>query len=129
MIFLQAADHPTGPSGACFEHVKKGQIELFTSPEIVSELQDLLNRPKIRQKFPTPDNEKVAGFLTEVDRLATSIAHVPATFSYPRDPKDEPYINLAIATDAEYLTSRDKDLLDLMRDLAFTTAYPNLRIL
>jgi predicted nucleic acid-binding protein len=30
--------------------------------------------------------------------------------------KDEPYINLAIITAADYLVSRDADLLDLGRD-------------
>ena len=33
---------------------------------------------------------------------------------YPRDPKDEPYIGLAATAKADYLVSRDKDLLSLM---------------
>ena len=32
---------------------------------------------------------------------------------YERDPDDEPYLNLAIAAGAQYLVSRDNDLLDL----------------
>ena len=31
-----------------------------------------------------------------------------------RDPKDEPQLNLAIEVQADYLISRDNDLLDLM---------------
>lgn len=37
-------------------------------------------------------------------------------FSYERDPKDEPYVNLALAAGAKYLVTRDKDLLDLMSE-------------
>jgi predicted nucleic acid-binding protein len=39
------------------------------------------------------------------------------------------YINLAIAAAADYLASRDKDLLDLMQDLDFTTRFPGIRVL
>jgi predicted nucleic acid-binding protein len=39
----------------------------------------------------------------------------PYPFTYLRDPKDEPYINLAIEVSAAYLISRDNDLLDLMK--------------
>jgi predicted nucleic acid-binding protein len=53
---------------------------------------------------------------------------VPKAFSYERDPHDEPYLNLAIAVDAQYLVSRDKDLLDLMADSAFRGQYPGLSI-
>ncbi|HJZ93551.1 MAG TPA: hypothetical protein VKE40_21925, partial [Gemmataceae bacterium] len=42
-------------------------------------------------------------------------SNVPAVFSYARDPKDEPYLNLAIATSANYIVSWDNDLRDLMR--------------
>jgi predicted nucleic acid-binding protein len=41
------------------------------------------------------------------------IPGVPRVFSYQRDPKDEPYIDLAIAAGASYLVSRDNDVLDL----------------
>ena len=39
---------------------------------------------------------------------------MPKNFSYPGDPDDEPYINLAITADADFIVTRDKDLLDLM---------------
>lgn len=35
-------------------------------------------------------------------------------FQLPRDPKDEKYINLAVEAEADYIVTRDKDLLDLM---------------
>jgi predicted nucleic acid-binding protein len=38
---------------------------------------------------------------------------VPKEFSYRRD-EDEPYINLAVAAGADFIVSRDRDLLDLM---------------
>ena len=61
--------------------------------------------------------------------MSTSINNVPCVFAYPRDPKDEPYINLMIAADAEYLTSRDNDLLDLMKDPDFTARFPGIRVI
>jgi predicted nucleic acid-binding protein len=36
-------------------------------------------------------------------------------FEYPRDPNDEPFLNLSIEVEADYLISRDNDLLDLMK--------------
>jgi predicted nucleic acid-binding protein len=39
---------------------------------------------------------------------------VPESFKFQRDPKDEIIINLAVICEAEYIVSRDKDLLDLM---------------
>jgi predicted nucleic acid-binding protein len=42
------------------------------------------------------------------------VSGVPRVFQFDRDPKDEPYINLAIAAQANYLVSRDNDILDLV---------------
>ena len=64
---------------------------------------------------------------------ASMIELAPKQFVYERDPKDEPYINLAIAAGASYLVSRDNDLLDLMRDMekgkAFRATYPQIIII
>ena len=46
-----------------------------------------------------------------------------------RDPKDEPYVDLAAATRARYLVTRDKDLLDLMDDAAFRQQFPGLTVI
>ena len=60
--------------------------------------------------------------------------NVPKQFELPRDPDDEPYLNLAIYAGAQFLITRDRDLLDLMnwdikdgRD--FRERFPQLKIL
>jgi predicted nucleic acid-binding protein len=47
-------------------------------------------------------------------KKAVLLNRVSSVFQLPRDPKDEKYINLAIGVEADYIVSRDKDLLDLM---------------
>ncbi len=42
------------------------------------------------------------------------IRSVPKKFTLSRDADDEPYINLAIESEADYIVTRDNDLLDLM---------------
>ena len=63
---------------------------------------------------PSPNDRIVNAFLTKLEAKAILIANVPKEFHYERDPDDEMYINLAIVSNATYLVSRDKDLLDLM---------------
>lgn len=64
---------------------------------------------------------------------AIFLESVPTEFSYDRDPKDEMYVNLALAAGAAYLVSRDNDLLDLMKETdigrAFRERFPSLTIL
>ena len=54
---------------------------------------------------------------------------MPKVFTLARDPKDEPYIDLAAAAQARYLVSRDNDLLDLMGDAAFRRQFPGLTVI
>jgi len=58
--------------------------------------------------------EGIEAFLEDVTAHATTVRRVPEKFRYERDPEDEPYINLAAAVGADYIVSRDKDLLSLM---------------
>jgi len=47
---------------------------------------------------------------------------------YPRDPDDEPILNLAIQEQVDYLVTRDRDLLDLGRSVDFRLRYPFIRV-
>lgn len=129
MIFLQAATNHTGLAFACFQLVDDGRLTLCLSPEILAEVRDVLSRPSIRRKFPHLDGERVDEFLASAEAKGVVLDEVHHVFSYARDPNDEPYINLAIAANAQYLVSRDRDLLDLMAASAFRGQYPGLTIL
>jgi putative PIN family toxin of toxin-antitoxin system len=129
MVFLQGAARPNGPARACFRLIDEGKGILCISNEILVEVRDVLTRPKAQKKFPLLTPEWVEDFVSDVERKAITFADVPKVFSLERDPKDEPYINLAIATGAKFLVSRDKDMLDLMQDDDFRTSYPALLIL
>ena len=82
----------------------------------MAEIEDVLSRPEIRKHFQTLTDELVDAFLLRLRRNSQIFRQVPKKFSYPRDPDDEPYINLAVKAKAGYLVSRDNDLLDLMHD-------------
>ena len=126
MIFLQAAARRASPSGACLALAEQGLLELSVSPAILAEVQDVISRPKIRTKFLQLTDDVVAEFIARIARIAVCVDEVGTGITLVRDPKDEPYLNLAADCQAEYLVSRDRDLLEGADDIA--TMLPNLRI-
>jgi putative PIN family toxin of toxin-antitoxin system len=130
MVFLQATARPAGPAARLFiDFVESPRLTLFVSDAIIDEMRDVLGRPRIRAKNPTITDEFVVEFCGRVQLLAHRIDPVPAVFTLARDPDDEPYLNLAIAVSADYLVTRDNDMLELMEDAAFRAQYPKLTIL
>lgn len=129
-VFLQAASRPSGPAARLFiEFLESGNPTLTASDEILTEVREVFCRPHIRAKNPIITDEKVEAFFRRIDQIAEKIDDVPPSYSLPRDPDDEPYLNLAIAANADYLVTWDNDLLDLMTDEAFRAQYPRLTIL
>ena len=114
MIYLQAAISEKSPAAELFRQVERGSVLLFVSNETLSEIRDVLTRPKVLIKYPHLTVEYVEIFLSRVLSKANLLNKIPKHFQYPRDPKDEKYINLAIEAEANYIVSRDNDLLDLM---------------
>ena len=113
-VFWQIFFSETGIGSKCWKLVTDGNVELFVSNEILEELKDVLTRPETQRRFSQATDEKVSTFIDEIVDNATFISSVKLVFRYTRDPKDEPYINLAVQEEAHYIVSRDKDLLDLM---------------
>lgn len=113
-VLLQAIARRSGPAAACLRLAEEGFVQLRLSEDILTELSGVLERPKIRARFPELTAEIVEDFLKALRRVAEITSDVPKRFDYARDVSDEPYLNLAIFTEANYVVSRDKDLLELM---------------
>jgi len=117
-VFLLAAARQKSVAASCFNLAEKGRIQLFISKEVLLEIEDVLNRAEVRAIFPDLSDEIVGAFVKRLRKFADFSPQVPRRFIYRRDEGDEPYINLAIEVGAQFLVSRDKDLLDLMTSYA-----------
>ncbi len=113
MIFLQAAARRNGPAAALLELVEIGGLELFVSEACLEEIREVLIRPSVQRKFPSLTISTVDDFLDRIHLCSVYLASVPSSFVLERDPKDAKYVDLAIAIKADFLVTRDKDLLDL----------------
>jgi putative PIN family toxin of toxin-antitoxin system len=129
MIFVQALANAKGPASACYELVRGGRLRLDVSSDTLAEVDDVLSRPKLRRKLPGLTDNAVEAFLRDIVGRSTMFSDIPEAFRLERDPKDEPYINLAIASGASFLVTWDRDLLDLMDDEGFRQRFPSLTIL
>lgn len=115
VVFLQGLITESGPAVTCLERFEEGRFSLAISPEVLSELRHVLYRSRLRQDFPLL-TEETADRLIELLLLKGRLfRNLPKRFELPRDPGDEPYINLAIEAGVQFLVTRDRDLLDLMR--------------
>lgn len=102
---------------------------MYVSEATIEEVRDVLGRPRIRAKNSAITDEVVEEFCDRIRRVAQRVGPVPAVWTLARDPDDEAYLNLAIVASADYLVTRDNDMLDLMRDASFRARYPKLTIL
>lgn len=113
-VLLQAAAREKSVAAKCLNLAESGLIQICLSREVLVEAEDVLNRPEIRAHFTDISDEIVGAFLKRLEKLSVLVRLVPKKFSYPRDEDDEPYINLAVAAGADFIITRDRDLLDLM---------------
>jgi len=113
MIFLQAAAKPSGPAAVLLELVEICELELFVSEACIEEIRDVLARPSLQRKFPSLTISTVSDFLERIRLCSVLTKDVPSLFTLDRDPKDAKYIDLVIAARADFLVTRDNDLLDL----------------
>jgi putative PIN family toxin of toxin-antitoxin system len=135
MLFLQAVTNDKRPAFECFNLAEQGRVVFFLSPSIVAEVEDVLNRPILRGKFPILTPQRVEAFVAKFKAVAILTPDPPSAFLLPRDPKDQPYTDLAIAVSAEYLvTWNERHLSYLMKEDTpegkdFRNRFPTITIL
>lgn len=98
-------------SGKPFRILKKvetGEIELFLSPEIIQELEDVL----LRDKIPFGE-EKVKEFVEKIISISTVVVSEKNFQVIDEDPEDDKVLEIAFETGVDYIISGDSHLLDL----------------
>lgn len=126
---LQGILSENGPAGQCVKLVDDGRIQLYFSWETFEELQDVISRPVLRRKFPVLSSNRAEIIIHSAAENSIFVSDPPKLFSLDRDRNDEKFVDLALAAKAEYIVTRDKDLLDLTTDREFCEQYPDLKII
>jgi len=109
-----------------------GQVQLFVSDAVLDELRQLPEKPFCFSEGIT--DAVVADFITELLPRVTYVSNVLKVFDHPIDPDDSDYVNLAIATGAGLIVSRDNHLLNLTNpgkawSEEFRRRFPGIRVL
>ncbi len=88
-------------------------VTLYSAEEILNEIRNvLLEKPHIRNRY-TYTIEEVEIFLNYLKDISIIVAKLPEVRAIERDPKDDIIIACAVTVSANYIVSRDRDLLDL----------------
>src|SRR5260370_32602792 len=105
-VLISAVIRDRLPQRVVDEIVSRDDWFWIVTVEIETEYNEVLARPKFR--IPDATQLRWMAFVQE-----TAIRVEPLIRpAFPRDPKDEPFIAAALASDADYLITGDKDLLD-----------------
>ncbi len=88
-------------------------VNLYTAEEILQEIRYvLLEKPHIRSRY-TYSSNTVETFINYLRDISMVVTQLPKIRVIERDPKDDMIIACAVAASANYIISRDRDLLDL----------------
>lgn len=106
---------PEGVAAKLLRWTGAEDVTLCLSREIIEELRSrLLYRRKIRKHYQYAD-EQVHRYCQDLEASARLITDLPRVQVVTRDPNDDMVIACALAAQAEYIVTRDKDLLSIAR--------------
>ena len=110
-ILVRALIRPHGTVGPVLQRLRQGDYTLLYAPPLLEELVDVLNRPRIRHKYnlTTGDIQTVVSLILLRGESVTPAKHITAC----RDPKDNKFLEVAVAGQADAIVSGDEDLLVL----------------
>ena len=133
-LFLQAVGKGGNHAWRCLQLAIEGKLVVCMSEAVLAEIDEVLRRPEIRELFPMLDDARVDALVGWLREFAVFLDPVPHVFDYPLDPKDEPYIDLAIKAGGVYLVSWDKHIKRLgspknPEGKRFMTEYPEVSVL
>jgi uncharacterized protein len=123
-VLVSAFLRKEGVSAVLLRHAARGAFALSLSQEIITETETvLLEREHIRRRYPY-SNEDVAAFCQTLHRSFPIATDLPPLIGIVRDPNDDMVVATAVRAHADYIVTRDRDLLSLERHEGITIITP-----
>jgi putative PIN family toxin of toxin-antitoxin system len=116
-IWISALINGQGAPARLLQTVRDRRIQLILSGPLVSEVDQVVQRQRIRRRIAL-DDRAIQDFLGTARERAI-IVNIGGDLRVCRDPKDDIVIETAIEGGARYVVSRDEDLT---RDLGLLEA-------
>jgi putative PIN family toxin of toxin-antitoxin system len=112
-VLVSAFLSKTGISRELLHQAGAGKFSICVSDEILTEIERvLLEYPRIRKRYRYAD-EAVTEYVTLLRVVSQVITQLPKIKPVVRDPNDDMIIACASKARADYIVTRDKDLLTL----------------
>ncbi len=112
-ILIRAVIKPTGTVGPVIRRLRDGVYTLVYSQPLIDELLEKLALPRIREKYHLDDQD--VDDLLGLIALHGELVAPTRTIKVCRDPKDDMFIEAAVAGKAEVIVTGDQDLLTLKK--------------
>jgi len=106
-ILISAAISGRKPEEVINFIIASSDYEWIVSPSILDEYVQVLNRPKLKL-----NSQQKQRWLDLIDRV-TILVNVARKVDFDRDPKDAKLIECAIAADADFLITGDRDFEEI----------------
>lgn len=113
-VLVSAALRDRDPETVILFVLEQDDYQWIVSPEILSEYKDVLSR----KRLGLPEEMKQRWFYL-LDTL-TELAEVTLEIDFPRDQKDAKFLACALATNADFFITGDKDFTEAQKLLNTT---------
>ena len=110
-VLVSAVIKPAGAIGEVLHALRDGQLTTIYSTDILVEIIEVLGRPAFRTKYHIMPEDITA--LVNLVRLRGELVTPQKKISACRDPKDNKFLEAALAGEADCIVSGDADLLVL----------------
>jgi putative PIN family toxin of toxin-antitoxin system len=112
-ILVRAVIKPHGTVGPVLLRLRQGDYTLLYAQSLLEELIDVLNRPRIHDKYRLTDQDIQTVVRLILLRGEAVMLPEKGQITACRDPKDNKFLDVAVAGKADVIVSGDQDLLTL----------------
>lgn len=110
-VIISALLKATSPPALVVRAALGAECEWLTSADLLAELARVLALPRIQRQAGF-DSARAARFVRRIEAYATRVTPT-RTIDVSRDPDDNRVLEAAVAGEADYIVTGDRDLLEL----------------